>query len=183
MTGQMSDEFILNGELFSLVSLKGQGLFRPEDFGIISYSSCTACWRGYIMRYIIIKDQLFLDEMQVNVDKPPKINGIKPQQGDRLFKYYYKNLKLKTTFTGKILLAKDFIQSMYVHMGFQRPMAFETVIEIHVENGEIVSAKDLSKQMEEHRNQDFYKGAQPLSYSQDDIEKWIKQTFSLDYDF
>jgi len=183
MTGQMSDEFILNGETFSLVSLKGQGLFKPEDFGINSYSSCTACWRGYIMRYIITKDQLTLDRMQVNVDKPPKINGIKPQHGDRLFKYYYKNLKLKTTFTGKILLAKDFIQSMYVHMGFQRPMAFETVIEMHVENGEIILLKDLSKQMEEQRKKNLFKGAQPQSNSEKDIEKWVKQTFSLDYDF
>ena len=100
-----------------------------------------------------------------------------------MFKYYYKNLNLKTSFTGKVLLAKDFIQSMYIHMGFQRPIAFKTVVEINVERGEIISVKDLSKQMEDHRDLNPNEGVQPLSNSQKDIEEWVKDTFSLDYDF
>ncbi|MFX0043314.1 MAG: hypothetical protein ACFE8L_10405 [Candidatus Hodarchaeota archaeon] len=120
--------------------------------------------------------------MLVNVNNPPKINGIEPQEGDSLFKYYYNNLNLKTHFTGSILLAKDFIQSMYVHMGFQRPMAFKTVVEIELKNGEIISLKDLSRQMEEQRKKDINKGAQPQSNSRKDIENWVKQTFSLYYD-
>jgi hypothetical protein len=82
-----------------------------------------------------------------------------------------------------MLLAKDFIRSMYVHMGFQRPIAFRTVIEFHVKNGDITLQLDLSKKMEEYRKQDSTKGAQPGSNSSEDIENWIKQTFSLDYDF
>jgi len=183
MTGQMADEFILNGDLFSLVGLNGQGLFNPEDFGIRSYSSCTACWRGYVMKYQYINSQLFLDEMLVNVDDPLIINGIKPQNGARLFKYYYTNLKFKTNFTGKILLAKDFIQSMYVHMGFQRPIAYKTIIEIQMKDGEIISERDLSKEMEEKRILNANEGASPRSDSQNDIEKWVNKTFSLDYDF
>jgi hypothetical protein len=70
MTAQIPDEFIYNGEVFSLVGLKGEGLPAPEDFGIISYSNCT---------------------------------------------------------------------------GFQRPMAYKKVIEIKIENGTIISAKDLWK--------------------------------------
>jgi hypothetical protein len=91
-------------------------------------------------------------------------------------------LNLKTNFTGKVLLAKDFIQSMYVHMGFQRPIAFKTVVEIQVENGNIISLKDLSKQMEARRNENPNKGAQPQSNSQEDIENWVRDKFSLDYD-
>jgi len=71
---------------------------------------------------------------------------------------------------------------MYVHMGFQRPMAFKTVVEIRVENGDIILLKDLSKQMEVRRNSNPNKGAQPQSNSQKDIEKWVKDKFSLDYD-
>ena len=182
MTGQIPDEFILNGESFSLVGLKGQGLFKPEDFGIKPYFSCTACWRGYVMRYIFTNSKLVLDGLRVNVDNPPKINGVKPEAGDQLFKYTYENLNLKTNITGKILLAKDFIQSMYVHMGFQRPIAFKTVVEISVASGDIISIKDLSRRLEEYRNQDPYKGTQPRSDSHGDIEKWVKETFSLDYD-
>jgi len=182
MTAQITDEFILNGESFSLVGLRGQGLIKPEDLGITPYFSCTACWRGYIMKFLFTKNQLILDELLVNIADPPKINGVKPQQGNDLFKYHYKNLNLQTNLSGSVLLAKDFIQSMYVHMGFQRPMAFKTVVEIEIKNGEIISIKDLSIQMEEHRKKDLYKGAQPQSNSKKDIEKWVKQTFSLDYD-
>ena len=183
MTAQIPDEFVLNSEDFSLIGLKGRDLFKPEDFGITPHFSSTACWRGYVMRYIFTDDQLILDGMRVNVDNPPKINGIEPEREGNMFKYYYKNLNLKTSFTGKVLLAKDFIQSMYVHMGFQRPIAFETVVEINVERGEIISVKDLSKQMEDHRDLNPNEGVQPLSNSQNDIEEWVKDTFSLDYDF
>ena len=182
MTAQIPDEFVLNSENFSLIGLKGQGLFKPEDFGITPHFSSTACWRGYIMRYIFTDDQLILDGMRVNIDDPPKINGVEPQKDDNLFKYCYTNLNLKTNFTGNVLLAKDFIESMYVHMGFQRPIAFKTVVEIRVENGDIILLKDLSKQMEVRRNSNPNKGAQPQSNSQKDIEKWVKDKFSLDYD-
>lgn len=182
MTGQISDEFVLNGESFSLVGLKGQSLIKPEDLGIIPHFTCTACWRGYVMKYCFTKNRLILDEIRVNVADPLKINGVEPQKGDSLFKFHYTNLNLKTNFTGSALLAKDFIQSMYVHMGFQRPIAFKTVVEIQVENGDIILLKDLSKQMEVRRKNNPIKGAQPQSNSQKDIEKWVKDKFSLDYD-
>ena len=182
MTGQITDEFILDGEEFSLVGLKGEGLFESLDFGLTPYSTCTNCWRGYIMKYHFTKDHLILDEMRVNVDDPPKINGVDPEKGEDLFKYHYKNLNLKSKFTGSILLAKDFIDSMYVHMGFQRPMTYKTVVEIHIKNGNIFLLKDLSKEMAKRRKKDIDKGAQPQSDSKEDIEKWIDKTFSLDYD-
>ena len=185
VTGQIPDEFILNGEKFSLVGIKGQKLFTPEDFGIIPLSASTACWRGYIMGYTTTHNCLILDNMRVNTKKSKKINGIKPQtgNGNRFFKYHYKDLKLKSNFTGSILLAKDFINSMYVHMGFQRPTAFETVVELYLENGEIILMKDISKQIEDYRNNDVDRGARPRSNSMNDIGKWIEKTFSLDYNF
>ena len=182
MTAQIPDEFIVNGEVFSLVGLKGQGLYTLEDFGIMPLINCTACWRGFVTKYIFIDNKLYLNELLVNTANPPKINGQRPENGNSIFKYHYKNLNLQTNFTGTVLLAKDFIQSMYVHMGFQRPMTFKIVIEIDIKNGEIISLKDLSKEMEEQRKEDLYKGAQPQSNSKKDIEEWVKQTFSLDYD-
>jgi len=183
MTGQVPDDVILNDERFSLIGLKGQKKFKPEDFGIEPYSSMTACWRGYIMGYVISNNQLILNEIQINAEEPLKINGIEPQNGNRFFKYHYKDLKLKSNFTGSILLAKDFIQSMYVHMGFQRPITYETVIELNLNCGEIILELDISKQIEEYRNYDLNKGARPRSDAMEDIGKWVEDTFSLDYDF
>ena len=183
VTAQIPDEFIYNGQSFSLIGLKGENLFRPEDFGIKTYFRFTACWRGYVMKYIFTDDQLFLEGMRVNAKNPPNINDIEPQKAEDPFDYYYKDLNIKTKFTGKVLLAKDFIDSMYVHMGFQRPIAYKTVIEIHVKNGDMILEKDFSKKIEEYRNQNITAGMRPQSNSTKDVEKWIKQTFSLDYDF
>ena len=99
---------MLNGEKFSLVGLKGQGLFTPKDFGITPYFTCTACWRGYVMEYHFIDDQLILAGIKVNVNDPPKINDVEPQKGDNLFKYHYNNLELKTNFTGSNPVALNF---------------------------------------------------------------------------
>ncbi|MHA2034891.1 MAG: hypothetical protein ACW98X_00570 [Promethearchaeota archaeon] len=183
MTGQIPDEIMLNDENFSLVGVQGQNLPTPEKFGVAPYSSCTACWRGYVMRYILKNDQLFLNEMDINADDPPKLNGVEPQKGNRLFKYNYQNLNIKTNFTGNLLLAKDFIDSMYIHMGFQRPLAFQTIVEINLKEGNVISVKDLSKKLERLRNEDPYKDAQPNSRSHKDTRDWIERAFSLDYDF
>ena len=178
----MPDEFRYKGERYSLVGIKGAGLFTPADFEMKPYSTCTACWRGFVMKYDCVDSKLILDEMLINVRDPPSINGVKPKPGDDLFEFCYEKLNLKTKFTGTILLAKDFIRAMYIHMGFQRPMAYKTVIELRVENGDITIEKDLSEKMEEYRKKDLHKGVQPQSRSKEDVMKWIEQTFSLDYD-
>jgi hypothetical protein len=134
------------------------------------------------MKYDCIDGDLILNEMLINVKDPPSINGVEPKPGGDLFEFRYENLNLKTKFTGAILLAKDFIRAMYVHMGFQRPMAFKMVIELRIDNGNITVEKDLSEKMEEYRKTDLHKDAQPPSRSKVDIMKWIKKTFSLDYD-
>ncbi|MFX0099782.1 MAG: hypothetical protein ACFFCS_09375 [Candidatus Hodarchaeota archaeon] len=190
MTAQVPDEFRYGGgEEFSLVGMVGEGLFEPEtDFNLKPFSTCTACWRGYQMTYDCVDGKLVLQRMYINIDDPQEINGIKPRKIEDDdenyygFKLVYENLNLKTRFTGKLLLAKDFINSMYVHMGYQRPMAYKTVLEIHVKDGEITEERNLSKKMAELRKKDRKKDARPDSDSETDIKGWIEKSFSLDYD-
>ncbi len=182
MTAQMADVFLYEGESFSLVGLDGEGLYTPESFGMHPFSTCTACWRGFVMTYDCVDNKLLLQAMDVNVHEAGPINGIDPSPSEDFFKFRYDNLQLNTLFTGTILLAKDFIQEMYVHMGFQRPIAFKTVLEIHIENGEISKIDDLSELMALRRKEDPTKGAQPASPSEPDIHEWIGETFSLDYE-
>jgi hypothetical protein len=81
-----------------------------------------------------------------------------------------------------MLLGKDFIEGMYVHMGFQRPMAYRTVLELQIQDGDIMATNNLSAKMEELRNRDPSKDAEPGSRDHDDVMSWIENTFSLDYD-
>ncbi|MGY5877208.1 MAG: hypothetical protein RTU30_15760 [Candidatus Thorarchaeota archaeon] len=139
------------------------------------------------MKYDCVDNELILWGMDVNVQDAPKVNGIEPFQPSedypgRFFKFIYENIGLKTKFTGKIMLAKDFIREMYVHMGFQRAMAYRTVIEIEVKNGSIVSIEDLSEYMAQQRKRDPNEGAEPRSPARPDVEDWVADTFSQEYE-
>lgn len=185
MTGQIPDTLIYKQNSYSIVGVKGEGLPHPLDFDLQPISPHTANWRGFIMTYIIVDEHLKLHEMNVTVEdtkkKPPIINDVKPKlKKEGSVTLSYEKLKLKTQFSGKILIAKDFIDSMYVHMGFQSPISFETVIELTINEGKLLSASDLSNAMKKYRKRKVSDGKLELS---GDIQTWIARTFSLDYDF
>lgn len=185
MTGQIPDTLIYKKKSYSIVGLKGEGLPSPFDFDLKPVSPHTANWRGFVMTYIIVDEHLNLNKMNVTVKdlnrKPPIINDVKPiVKKEGLIHLIYERLKLKTNYSGKILIAKDFIDSMYVHMGFQSPVSFETVIELTFNKGDLESTSDLSDIMKSYRKQKISDGKLER-YG--DIPAWIARTFSLDYDF
>ena len=185
MTGQIPDKLICRKNLYSIVGLKGVGLPSPLDFGLEPVSPHTANWRGFIMTFIVVEKHLNVHELKVTVKdikkKPPLINEVTPKLEKKgLIHLTYNKLKLKTQFTGKILIAKDFIDSMYVHMGFQSPVSFETVIELEFGEGDLLSVRDLSNKVKEYRRLNISNGK--IRRSHDHIA-WIARTFSLDYDF
>ncbi|MFX0075092.1 MAG: hypothetical protein ACFE96_06600 [Candidatus Hermodarchaeota archaeon] len=185
MTGQIPDSLIYKNNHYSIVGLKGEGLPSPLDYDLWPVSPHTANWRGFVMTFIVIEDHLNLHEMNVTVKelngKPQIINDVKPiLKKEGLIDLTYEKLKLKTEFTGKILIAKDFIDSMYVHMGFQSPISFKTVIELTFNKGKLEASCDLSKSMKNFRKQKLSDGKLEPS---GDIQAWIARTFSLDYDF
>ncbi|MEJ2293159.1 MAG: hypothetical protein P8Y23_00145, partial [Candidatus Lokiarchaeota archaeon] len=135
MTGQIPDKIIYDNISFELVGVKGDGLYEPLDFGLMSVPPHTANWRGFVNTYKVFDSKLYFEELQVSIKdgrrEYPEINGVKPesrQQG--LIHLDYKHLNLIIKFTGKIIIAKDLIDSMYVHMGFQSPLSFERIVEL-----------------------------------------------------
>ncbi|MGY5852858.1 MAG: hypothetical protein RTU92_04755 [Candidatus Thorarchaeota archaeon] len=186
MTGQIPDEFRYEGEVYALAGIDGTGLPSPATFSLEPFSTCTACWRGYMMRFDCTDNELILWGMDINLNEASPINGVEPigpvDYPGKLFTHRYENIGYKTQFTGRIMLAKDFIDEMYVHMGFQRAMAYLTIIEIEVKEGDIVSVEDLSDFMAKERERDPNERARPQSQSKPDIDDWIEGTFSQDYD-
>jgi len=200
MTAQEPDRFYYKDQRLDLVGFKGNELPIPGDYGVGTYSTSTNCWRGYIMRYKIIENQLILDGFWCNADEGdiPEINGVKPIKMPEvkpdsittsedwmsfMFKYEYKNLNKRIQFNGSLWLAKDFIDSEYVHMGFQSPTAYRTVLKFDFEDGIIVNVEDKSKAAEKSREKGECKEAQPRSMASGDLEEWIIKRFSLDIDF
>jgi hypothetical protein len=187
MTAQIPDKFHYEGEAYDLVGLDGGPLYEPLDFGITTQMASTACWRGYQMFYDCKDNKLILDQMHARTDNKIPVNGVTPEElgdGDQMafFNVFYENLELKTKFTGWLLLAKDFISEMYVHMGFQSPDAYKKVLEIRVSDGVITEVKDVSEKMAERRKSGSMKPSQPDSLDEPDIGDWVKDRFSLDYE-
>ena len=178
MTGQIPDSFLYEGEVYSLIGLDNEEPFTPLDFDIIPEMASTACWRGYVLYYRLNDNYLILQDMQLNTKETKEINGVKPKKTKDMFKFHYQDLNLKLDYTGKLLIARDFIDEMYVHMGFQRPTAFRKVVELDFKNGELLSANDLSDQMENRRNKAPDEGARPKTMKDKDVKNWIKDTFS-----
>ena len=182
MTGQMSDDFLYQNEKYVLAGVSGTGLFNPEDYDMFPYSSCTACWRGYLVSYAIVNDKLVVQTLDVNLRETKKLNGKKPKKGKDHFKFTYPKLNLELDFTGTLMIAKDFIREMYVHMGFQRPMTYRRVYELKFENGRFISERDLSEAMAERRKENPTLDATPKSPHDTDVKNWISDTFSLEYE-
>jgi len=182
VTAQINDIFKFNGVEYVVVGIDGPELFDPINEGFTPMSASTACWRGFYLTFNATDMYLYLEEMQINQDKAKVFNDIKPVKGDSRFSHKYPNLNYKLPFTGKILIAKDFINSMYVHMGFQRPMAYKTVIELKIKEGDVLEVLDHSDMFEKRRKEDSMKDAEPQSSGEKDIKDFVEKSFSREYD-
>ncbi|TFG00357.1 MAG: hypothetical protein EU541_02455 [Promethearchaeota archaeon] len=138
------------------------------------------------MRYKILEKELFIDGFWVNTrsnEDMSEINDIKPTKDHELnglYKYEYRNVNLKVTFNGSLLLARDFIDSEYIHMGYQSPTAYRIVLKFDFENGIIVNVEDKSKLAEKAREEGDPKGYRPQSMVSKDLNEWIANRFSLE---
>jgi len=131
--------------------MEGGELISPEQFGMRPEMIHTACYRGFYATYELTETGLYLRELTL-CEKDGNylpINGVLPEKENYQASYY--NLTVLVPFTGRIRFAKDFIQEMYIHMGFQRPTAFKTVYDITLDNGRVVKLNDQSKEMERKR--------------------------------
>ena len=181
MTGQISDTLWYLKEEYKITGVKGEGLFHPEDVGLTPYSTSTACWRGYVASYKIVGKELQLMGLLINTKEQGEINGIKAEKTSRgHFTYEFPKLKVKIPFSGGILIGKNFIQSMYVHMGFQKPITYEKVIELKFSNGNLLKSEDISLKIQSICEK--WKNTPSEPPSEENIAKWIGDAFSLHYD-
>jgi len=77
-------------------------------------------------------------------------------------------------------LAKDFIRELYIHMGYQKATAFETVLDVTLKNGRVVEITDRSQEIEQKRGafKEYFESGDMSS----DMRQKIEEAFSLDMD-
>ena len=100
-----------------------------------------------------------------------------------MFDHNYFNVKIPLQFTGGLLLGTDFIHDLYVHMGFQDPWKYREVHEFVFDKGRLIEHRDVSQKMKQYREMIEKGGESPKGNgSYDDLNDWINDCFSLDYD-
>lgn len=152
MTAQISDKFLFQGQKYSLIGISKDDLVSPEQFGMEPIKLSTACYRGFYATYELTGESLFLRELTLKAKNGNynSIGGIEPERGD-FGTATYTGLREIIPFTGVIRLAKKLINEFYIHMGYQKATAFETVLDITIKDGRVVKVNDLSQEMEQKR--------------------------------
>jgi hypothetical protein len=176
MTAQISDVVIYKEEHFALIGIGGGRLLSPERFGMCSEMLHTGCYRGFCAVYELTETELLLRELVLRekYGNYLPIGGVFPEKYEH--HAHYRNLSAHVPFTGKMRLAKDFIEDFYIHMGYQKPTAFKTVYDITLQDGRIIDLKDRSKEM------DVKRGAFKKRYELTHPVHAIAEAFSLDLD-
>lgn len=183
MTAQISDSFEYKGKEYSLAALSEPIPFEPEQFGLEPQDFCTACYRGYWCEYKIAYGSLLLDKLHIYNSEGfyPEFNGVSVSEfGDSMGFQIYKGVNLPIPYTGEILLGRKFIYEYYIHMGYQRPYAYEELFEFTFENGKLQKTTDCSEIAARLRDGTY--GRDMARRLGPDIAGFIDDSFSLDYE-
>jgi len=174
MTAQIPDTFLFQGDQYDLIGISGGELASPEQFGMEPEMLDTSCYRGFYATYELTKAGLYLRELTLGEKNEQylPIGETQPELGNG--KATYRDLSELIPFTGQIRLAKDFIEGFYIHMGYQKPTAFKTVLDITLNNGQVMEIKDRSQEMEKKR------GGFKERYESESLVQAIDDAFSLD---
>lgn len=186
MTAQFNDTVHFKGNSYALAGISGGGLFEPAEHGLEPYSTCTACWAGYLCEYAVRDNTLVLKQLSINLKEPlPVLFGVSPVPDDteyELFSSIYKNVNHKLPFSGGLLLADDFIEELYVHMGFHPAWKYRVVHELIFHEGDLIEHHDRSDQMREVREQAAAADEPGNTSRKKDMLDWIRKSFSRRYD-
>ncbi|HOP62558.1 MAG TPA: hypothetical protein PK358_10845 [Spirochaetota bacterium] len=160
MTLQIPDGYEYSDKVFDLVSSSGRGyIFNPEDYDFTPRSTCTASHRGFRSVFGLNNGHLFLVQLDISLysveeegwipEKGMPLNGVEPEfgQSSSIFNNMYRNVNLPLDYSGTILIADEFVQELYVHIGFPMAWKYEKVIELTFKSGKLLQEEDRSDEM------------------------------------
>ncbi len=199
MTAQINDTFRYRKNEYALAGMSEGELFDISVLDLKPSMASTACWRGYQAVFAIVHSRLVLDALHVNLLRPgeenncserevgPVINGVAPsppRQGLDFFNNHYQGLNYHLEYSGGLLLADGFIESLYVHMGFHPAWKYKSVIELVFDAGILKEEFDRSERMAEIRemvSKSRKKGSSTEKPSDDEIKQFVERAFDRRY--
>jgi len=194
MTAQVQDSLHYLGEQHMLAAFSDGEPFSPIDAGYQPVMASTACWRGYMCGYEVKDGLLHLRELWVNHQsgdapktrhqQPPDLKGVKAVRSDKSFigDWHFSDVGLPIAYTGGLVIGRNFIRELYVHMGFHPAWKYQHVHELVFEQGRLVEARDASVEMARLRTRVQDELKPDSAATRDQITQWVSACFSRDYD-
>jgi hypothetical protein len=195
MTAQIDDRFAFQEGLYCLAGISEGDLFDPSVLELDPSGTSTACYRGYAAIFGLCDSRLILDRLHINLLSSdgddvvgPIINGVAPtgsQSQHDWFNNHYQGLNYHFEYSGGLLIADDFIEDLYVHMGFHPAWKYGKVIELIFEHGVLRRVWDRSSKMDEIRTcilGDDESSDDPQLLNDDVIRDFIERAFDRSYD-
>jgi len=194
MTAQVQDEVTYAGEEHALVGIKGSGLFDPREAGIRCEMMSTACWRGYVAHYAVEDGELRLASLRMQLfgwgnkrepahpgkQEAVPVLGVPPTEVT-YGHARYERIGVRVPFTGGLLVGRDFVRELYVHMGFHPAWKYRVVHELAFEDGRLVKEADRTEAMAEIRARLAARPREPGTRDDKEILRWIEQCFDRSY--
>ena len=167
MTAQIPDTLLIESESFSIIKVRGEGLFHPQSIGIKPVCTSSACWRGYECHYAIEDGQLLLRRLVVPISagavklgrvqifgKKPEI--VRPRRipadekflGIGIAMHEISDISIPISFSGQLLAGRDLDASLYVHMGLQSAYKYRRLKQLTFDSGALTSLVDRSQDAE-----------------------------------
>ena len=193
MTAQVSDVVKYRDEEMLLAAFSDGEPFSPAQYGYRPMMASTACYRGYVCEYEVAESRLLLSKLNVHhqdtdapasvLVKPPKLNGVEAKISEASFfgRWVFKGTNLPISYTGGLIVARGFIRSLYVHMGFHPAWKYEEVHELVFESGRLASEEDLSARIAELRGRITSGAVSSSKPSRNEVEAWVAESFRRDY--
>lgn len=184
MTAQLSDIYYYRGEEWDIAAVEKVWPFDIKSLGVKPVPPHTACWNGYVCEYAIEKDKLLLQNLQLCLDEEyPEINGVKavnnPKDKVVLWGFKkYEEINIKVKYSGGLIIAREFIDDYYIHMGYHHPYAYRQVYELIFEDGNLVEEINRSDDMERLREEEKLDSSRGIRFK---LKESVEAAFSLDY--
>ncbi len=131
MTAQIAERLHYQGEDMAMCTNPLGQYFSMGGINPTFRSNCTALWRGYVGRWEVIDDRLYLVELNGNLENGTEVTleTLFPGFPDKVFAHWY---------SGTIRLPQG-RQLKYVHMGYGS--SFERDLLLEVEKGVIKTSR------------------------------------------
>ena len=175
MTRQFNDTLSHRGRKYEILEAEGGNLYQPP---MPTHPPSSACSKGFLCHYRTTEQgQLLLTQLQVTVKDGvyPTLDGVTAvtySQEDVCRDGFYSGLSIPLSrFSGRLMLGTDIILPLPYHSSESDATGYNSVLEVHFQNGWVTQEMDLTKQVADRRKLNEERGSlddyRPFSWSFD----------------